>query len=67
MGGYVKNNVFWGIRSNEDFSQENFINWEEKIEDLDHIQIYDSLHEISQSNLQKLHDKIFQKKEVAAS
>ena len=62
MGGYVKNNIYWDIRSNDDFSQENFNNWEAKLDELDRVQIYDSLHEISQSNLQKLYDKIFQKR-----
>ena len=62
MGRYYKNSIFWTINSNEDFSQENFNKWESKIEDIDRIQINSSLHEISQSNLQELYKRLFQKR-----
>ena len=40
MGGYVKNNsVDWNITATEEFSQQNLSYWEERIEDLERVQI----------------------------
>jgi hypothetical protein len=61
MGGYVKSGAYWHIASNKDFSQENFKKWETRIDELDRVQI-ENLHEISQSNLNELYERILKKR-----
>ena len=63
MGGYFKNNsVYWNICAAEGFSQQNLSYWEERIEDLERVQIDNTLYEMSQDNFSELYERIFQKK-----